>query len=70
MFHLNDSLGQFQIVEYSEDDVEEILPPRWFVEMTIRFHDFKHDRQTSEEEGREENCLTKKNKNELYIGIM
>ena len=46
--YLDDCLRQFEVIEYSEDDIEEVLPPVGLVERAVGLHDLKHHRQSSE----------------------
>ena len=49
--YLYNCFRQFEVVKYSEDDIEEVLPPGRLVEVAIGLHDLKHHSQPPEREG-------------------
>lgn len=43
-------LWEFHIVEDTEDDSEEVVPPVLLKGVAVTFHDLKHDREASAEQ--------------------
>lgn len=48
--HFNSSIWQLHVVEYPEDDAEQVLPPVLGEPVTIRLHHLKHHGQRSEKQ--------------------
>ena len=46
MVHLNSLFWKFHVVEDTEDDIEEVLPPVLLKIVAVTFHHFKQHRQS------------------------